>query len=396
DRSEQSRQTDFIVLPVEQHGYQYTSSSNVLQDGSVNNEDNQQGEGLRPRAHTHERNPSLSKPNSTSDRSSLIREYDPIEGDYMLVLDNAATKSSRRNRKGTNGSEISSSHSISTAEHTDDYALSTSFSGTEDDNESTDDPAFRDWASEAPHISVEKTEEDEHSNPVLTTHQDFKMINTNELFRTAKPVIIMDNPDIDYSISGKSSPATMSESEHESDHSRHGFAKQQQGTHSGVLDTTAPPQPIGSNPTSIRDSVDEMNRDSTTNYQDVSQSSPSQLPSIADATVPSKDRKQFIAFGRKTSETMISETLKETQIPKFRRSKVNTPPSTMAYQSTGRSNVKHENGGNEEDSSIGHNRSDEGDCDQTDIKEMMHSHRPSSPPVNSARTITSGIFEASG
>ncbi|KAI7827051.1 UV radiation resistance protein and autophagy-related subunit 14-domain-containing protein [Gamsiella multidivaricata] len=160
-RHEQERLNDLFVISLEQREFDHIlrpeseySSSDGYKDQGIG------GAGKRP----VEKSPSTSRPNN-SERSALVREYDPIEGDYMLVLDNASTKSPR-SRNETSDSDVSTveraggplisvlsprggHHRVSSGLR-QGYASSVSLSGTEDeDRQSVDDPAFRDWASEA-------------------------------------------------------------------------------------------------------------------------------------------------------------------------------------------------------------------------------------------------------
>ncbi|KAG0232559.1 hypothetical protein BGX31_005110 [Mortierella sp. GBA43] len=169
------RLSNLVVIPIEQRGRDHIHPSGMESSSgcdSCEHEKPESGSGSGSGKRLHERNPSVSKSNA-SERSPLVREYDPVEGDYMLILDNASTKTSR-SRNETSGSDISTvkrvasrnvnssrvghSHHNKTISATRRvYGTSTTSSETEgnnndgddEDRQSVDDPAFRDWASEA-------------------------------------------------------------------------------------------------------------------------------------------------------------------------------------------------------------------------------------------------------
>ncbi|KAI1316017.1 hypothetical protein EDD11_010542 [Mortierella claussenii] len=130
ERQEQERLNDLFVISLEQREFEHIlrpgtreSSSDCGNENELEASGSESGPGSQPGSqpgsrpgsalgveprpgsgkHLHERNPS-SKLNYSSERASLIREYDPIEGDYMLVLDNTSTRSSTRSRQATNDS----------------------------------------------------------------------------------------------------------------------------------------------------------------------------------------------------------------------------------------------------------------------------------------------------
>ncbi|KAF9980722.1 hypothetical protein BGZ65_004756, partial [Modicella reniformis] len=105
---EYERLANILVIPVEhqtlqQHGHNHVLDSETEAAGSssgfdTNEHERPSGSGKR----LHERNPSTSKSIAGERCSPLVREYDPIEGDYMLILDNNS-----RSRNEIGGSEIS-------------------------------------------------------------------------------------------------------------------------------------------------------------------------------------------------------------------------------------------------------------------------------------------------
>ncbi|KAF9348014.1 hypothetical protein BGX34_002753 [Mortierella sp. NVP85] len=157
---EQERLANLVVIPIEQRELGHALDPEI--DGSST--DSNEGEKPGPGQRLHERIPSTSKSN-TSERSSLMREYDPIEGDYMLILDNAPR--SRNDAGGNDGSAIrrigeshtgiritsprtdSSHHNNTVGEPQEVFLSSTNLNGTDDEvGQSVDDPALRDWAIE--------------------------------------------------------------------------------------------------------------------------------------------------------------------------------------------------------------------------------------------------------
>ncbi|KAF9114679.1 hypothetical protein BGX27_010165 [Mortierella sp. AM989] len=166
DRQQQERLNGLFVISLEQREFEHILHPGPnVNPGDVSIKD--QGRRL------HERTLSNSKANNGSERSSLLREYDPIEGDYMLILDNASTKSPR-SRRETNNSDVSATdlaggqlhatpvpsgatrgghHRVTSGlRHRYVSSLSSSMSETEDEDKdirTADDIAFKDWASEA-------------------------------------------------------------------------------------------------------------------------------------------------------------------------------------------------------------------------------------------------------
>ncbi|KAF9361371.1 hypothetical protein BGX26_003883 [Mortierella sp. AD094] len=168
DRQEQERLNDLFIISLEQREFERIlhPDPNVNPSDSSGKDQGVAGTDKR----RHERTSSTSKTNNGSERSSLLREYDPIEGDYMLILDNASTKS-QRSRRETSNSDASASEQASG--HATPVPLSTTWSGhhrtlsnlrhgyvssvcssmgeTEDEDKyskGVDDPTFRDWAGE--------------------------------------------------------------------------------------------------------------------------------------------------------------------------------------------------------------------------------------------------------
>ncbi|KAK3817229.1 MAG: UV radiation resistance protein and autophagy-related subunit 14-domain-containing protein [Benniella sp.] len=157
---EHERLANLVVIPIEQREPGHVLDPEIEGSSTDGNEVEKPGPGPR----LHERIPSTSKSN-TSERSSLMREYDPIEGDYMLILDNAP-----RSRNDTGGNDISairrigeshtgirvtsprtdsSHHNNAVGEHQQGFLSNTNLNGTDEEvGRSVDDPAFRDWAIE--------------------------------------------------------------------------------------------------------------------------------------------------------------------------------------------------------------------------------------------------------
>ncbi|KAG0300608.1 hypothetical protein BGZ98_009048, partial [Dissophora globulifera] len=99
DRQEQERLSDLFIISLEQRDFERITSPRL--DTSSSDSGQESGTGK----HFHEKGSSSSRAN-TSERSGLVREYDPVEGDYMLVLDNASTMSPR-SRKESSSSDAS-------------------------------------------------------------------------------------------------------------------------------------------------------------------------------------------------------------------------------------------------------------------------------------------------
>ncbi|KAF9435993.1 hypothetical protein BGZ76_005078 [Entomortierella beljakovae] len=175
DRREQERLNDLFIISVEQREFEqilHPSPNLDSKEGSSNGQGTGAGKG------SHSRAPSNSKATSGSERSSLLREYDPIDGDYMLILDNASTRSPR-SQKETISNGIPTIEGIEEQFDTvlavsmkaknqqlsrissglrHGYTSSSSIGETDNEDEDRDedrysegidDPAFKDWASEA-------------------------------------------------------------------------------------------------------------------------------------------------------------------------------------------------------------------------------------------------------
>ncbi|KAF8934501.1 hypothetical protein BGZ58_005660 [Dissophora ornata] len=102
DRQEQERLNDLFVISLEQREFDHILNPRLQINTTSDDSQDQTEAGRR----LHERSPSTTKANTTSERSALVREYDPIDGDYLLILDNASTKSPM-SRNESNSSEAS-------------------------------------------------------------------------------------------------------------------------------------------------------------------------------------------------------------------------------------------------------------------------------------------------
>ncbi|KAF9987793.1 hypothetical protein BGZ75_010419 [Mortierella antarctica] len=165
DRIEPERRNEHFTMSRDQHEFERGLNTGV--EGTGLGESGSAGSGSQP---GHERQTSSTRLNP-GDHSLLAREYDPVDGEYVLILDNTPVRSPRSPRDAT-GSDVSppdrtSPRNIPTSprgvqlahermrsglQH--DYSSSLSLSSTAtDDNEDgqcADHPAFRDWASVAP------------------------------------------------------------------------------------------------------------------------------------------------------------------------------------------------------------------------------------------------------
>ncbi|KAF9175756.1 hypothetical protein BGX20_000563 [Mortierella sp. AD010] len=186
DRQEQERLNDLFIISLEQREFERI----LHPDPNINPSD---GGG---KDQGRERSSSTSKTNNGSERSSLLREYDPIEGDYMLILDNASTKSQWSRRETSNSdastteqasgrtapvplSTTRSGHhkALSNLRHGYVSSVSSSMGETEDEDKcgkGVDDSAFRDWASEVANAmnSLESEHVDLRKEPDADTTVD--------------------------------------------------------------------------------------------------------------------------------------------------------------------------------------------------------------------------------
>ncbi|KAF9965032.1 hypothetical protein BGZ70_005524 [Mortierella alpina] len=168
ERIEPERRNDHFITLREQHEVERGLDASV--EGTTDQGlggSGGAGSGSQP---GHERQTSATRFNP-GDHSLLVREYDPVDGEYVLILDNTPVRSPRSPRDAT-GSDVSpveriSPRNIPTSPRGvqlahermrsglhHDYSSSLSLSSTAtDDNEDgqcADHPAFRDWASVAP------------------------------------------------------------------------------------------------------------------------------------------------------------------------------------------------------------------------------------------------------
>ncbi|KAG0001504.1 hypothetical protein BGZ79_004573 [Entomortierella chlamydospora] len=186
DRQEQERLNDLFIISLEQREFERI----LHPDPNMNPND---GGG---KDQGHERSSSTSKTNNGSERSSLLREYDPIEGDYMLILDNTSTKSQLSRRETSNSdastteqasgrtapvplSTTRSGHhrALSNLRHGYVSSVSSSMGETEDEDKcgkGVDDSTFRDWASEVANAmnSLESEHVDLRKEPDADTTVD--------------------------------------------------------------------------------------------------------------------------------------------------------------------------------------------------------------------------------
>ncbi|KAF9939788.1 hypothetical protein BGZ67_008896 [Mortierella alpina] len=165
DRIEPERRNEHFTMSRDQHEFERGLNTGV--EGTGLGESGSAGSGSQP---GHERQTSSTRLNP-GDHSLLAREYDPVDGEYVLILDNTPVRSPRSPRDAT-GSDVSSpdrtsprniptsprgvqlAHERMRSGLQHDYSSSLSLSSTAtDDNEDgqcADHPAFRDWASVAP------------------------------------------------------------------------------------------------------------------------------------------------------------------------------------------------------------------------------------------------------
>ncbi|KAF8986128.1 hypothetical protein BGZ46_009239 [Entomortierella lignicola] len=104
DHQEQERLNDLFIISLEQRDFdQILHPGSNIPSGNGGNKDQK---ALGTEGPLYERTASTTKTNYGGERSSLLREYDPIEGDYMLILDDSSTKS-LRSRKEASNSDVS-------------------------------------------------------------------------------------------------------------------------------------------------------------------------------------------------------------------------------------------------------------------------------------------------
>ncbi|KAF9573631.1 hypothetical protein EC968_008268 [Mortierella alpina] len=166
DRIEPERRNDHYLMSREQ--LEFELRLNVGVEGTV---DHGLG-GRSPAGQTgHERQTSITRVNP-GDHSLLAREYDPVDGEYVLILDNTPVRSPRSPRDAA-GSDVAPADRISPRniptsprgvqlahermrsglQHDYSSSLSLSSNATDDNDDEgqcADHPAFRDWASMAP------------------------------------------------------------------------------------------------------------------------------------------------------------------------------------------------------------------------------------------------------
>ncbi|KAF9952576.1 hypothetical protein BGZ72_006113 [Mortierella alpina] len=167
ERIEPERRNNHFVASREQHGVEH--GLNVGAEGTAEQGLGSDGAGSNSQP-GHERQTSGTRLNP-GDHSLLAREYDPVDGEYVLILDNTPVRSPRSPREAavndmspvervsprnilTSPRGVQAAHDRMRSGLQHDYSSSLSLSSTAtDDNEDgqcTDHPAFRDWASVAP------------------------------------------------------------------------------------------------------------------------------------------------------------------------------------------------------------------------------------------------------
>lgn len=168
DRIEPERRNDHFVMSREQHQFEHGPNAGAESIAERGHE--RSGGAVSDSLPGHERQTSATRLNP-GDHSLLAREYDPVDGEYVLILDNTPVRAPRSPKDATGsdmqpadrmsprnipttprGVQLAHERMRSGLQH--DYSSSLSLSSTAtDDNEDgqcTDHPAFRDWASVAP------------------------------------------------------------------------------------------------------------------------------------------------------------------------------------------------------------------------------------------------------
>ncbi|KAG0214911.1 hypothetical protein BGX33_001699 [Mortierella sp. NVP41] len=163
DRLDQERLENLFTISVEQREFEHILNSRSDSHSSMDGEKDQGGSSSGKRSYDK---PGRTPKMNPGDHSLLLREYDPIDGGYTLILDSASTMSPR-SRKETAGSDISAierseprstpmsprgAHERKPSGLQHGYSSSLELSSSSDDDrgsQNTDDPGFSGWAFEA-------------------------------------------------------------------------------------------------------------------------------------------------------------------------------------------------------------------------------------------------------
>ncbi|KAF9105516.1 hypothetical protein BGX29_012092 [Mortierella sp. GBA35] len=163
DRLDQERLENLFTISVEQREFEHILNSRSDSHSSMDGEKDQGGSSSGKRSYDK---PGRTPKMNPGDHSLLLREYDPIDGGYTLILDSASTMSPR-SRNETAGSDISAierseprstpmsprgAHERNPSGLQHGYSSSLELSSSSDDDrgsQNTDDPGFSGWAFEA-------------------------------------------------------------------------------------------------------------------------------------------------------------------------------------------------------------------------------------------------------